>query len=123
MTGIRALTKKKRKIRYAVIGQGYISQIAMLPAFDNADANSELTALISDDPFKLKKLSKKYRVKNVYSYAQYDECLKSGAVDAVYIALPNSMHREYTVRAANAGMHVFCEKPMAVNEAECRDMI
>ena len=113
----------KRKIRYAVIGQGYISQIAVLPAFVNAGANSELTALISDDPLKLEKLSRKYGVERTYSYDGYDDCLKSGAIDAVYIALPNSMHCEYTVRAARAGIHVLCEKPMAVTEDECQAMI
>ena len=54
---------------------------------------------------------------------QYDECLQSGHVDAVYIALPNSQHCEYTVRAAEAGIHVLCEKPMAVTEEECEKMI
>lgn len=114
---------KNKKIRYAVVGQGYISQIAVLPAFEHADSNSALTALVSDDPVKLKKLAKKYGVEHVYSYEQYDECLSSGAIDAVYIALPNTLHREYTVRAARAGIHVFCEKPMAINEAECQAMI
>src|SRR5438874_2139702 len=55
-------------------------------------------------------------------YAQYDELLKSGAIDAVYIALPNSMHAEYSERAARAGIHVLCEKPMALTEAECQLM-
>lgn len=116
-------TTARRKIRYAVVGQGYISQIAVLPAFANAGANSKLTALVSDDPVKLKKLSRKYKVDHVYDYDGYDECLASGNIDAVYIALPNSMHREYAVRAARAGIHVLCEKPMAVTTKECRAMI
>ena len=102
-----------RRIRYAVVGQGYISQTAVLPAFKNAGKNSELVALMSDDPAKLRKLAAKYEVKHTGDYSQYDEYLKSGEVDAVYIALPNHMHREYTVRAAQAGVHVLCEKPMA----------
>lgn len=114
---------EKRKIRYAVIGQGYISQIAVLPAFANATANSELAALVSDDPRKLKTLSRKYGVERTYVYDGYEDCLKSGAIDAVYIALPNSLHREYAVRAARAGIHVLCEKPMAVTEKECQAMI
>src|SRR5687767_6817917 len=85
------------KIRYAVAGLGYISQSAVLPAFSHARENSELTALISDDPVKLRKLGKKYGVEYLYSYDTYEECLNH--VDAVYIALPNTMHREYTVRA------------------------
>ena len=115
--------RSKRKIRYAVVGQGYISQVAVLPAFSNARKNSELAALISDDPVKLKKLGKKYNVRSLYSYEEYDACLSSGEIDAVYIALPNSMHREYTERAARAGVHILCEKPMAVTEEDCEAMI
>ncbi|MGA9771475.1 MAG: Gfo/Idh/MocA family oxidoreductase [Blastocatellia bacterium] len=112
-----------RKVRYAVVGEGYISQAAVLPAFSHANKNSELAALVSGDPVKLKKLGKQYNVPYTYSYEEYDRCLKSGEVDAVYIALPNNMHREYTVRAARAGIHVLCEKPMAVTERECEEMI
>jgi glucose-fructose oxidoreductase len=111
-----------RKIRYAVVGLGYIAQAAVLPAFAHAE-NSSLEALVSDDPEKLKKIGKKYSVALRRTYAEYDALLASGAVDAVYIALPNSMHREYAVRAAQAGIHVLCEKPMAVSGEECRDMI
>jgi predicted dehydrogenase len=114
---------RKRKIRYAVVGQGYISQVAVLPAFAHATKNSELAALVSDDPLKLKKLSKKYDVPHIYSYDEYDACLSSGEIDAIYIALPNSMHREYTERAARAGVHILCEKPMAVTEDDCEAMI
>lgn len=114
---------KKNKIRYAVVGLGYISQIAVLPAFKNAFKNSELTALVSDDEIKLKLLGKKYKVKHTYSYAQYLDCLNSGYIDAVYIALPNTMHRHYTLEAANAGIHVLCEKPMAVSSSECQEML
>lgn len=113
---------KTGKIRYAVVGLGWISQAALLPAFQNAE-NSELTALVSDDKVKLETLGKKYNVENLYSYDEYTDCLKSGAVDAVYIGLPNHLHREYTVRAARAGIHVLCEKPMAVTERECVAMI
>ncbi|MDQ3197494.1 MAG: Gfo/Idh/MocA family protein [Burkholderiales bacterium] len=113
----------KRKIRYAVVGLGYIAQIAVLPSFAHASKNSQLTALVSDDPLKLKQLGRKYNVPNTYSYEQYEACLKSGEVDAVYIALPNNLHREYTERAARAGIHVLCEKPMAVTVRECEAMI
>src|SRR6266850_617497 len=111
-----------KKIRYAVVGLGYIAQNAVLPAFAHA-RNSELTALVSDNPTKLKKLSKKYSVPRTYSYEEYSECLESGEVDAVYIALPNHMHRAYTEAAAQAGVHVLCEKPMAVTEEDCQAMI
>lgn len=124
LAGIKkTTTRTSKKIRYAVIGQGYISQIAMLPAFEHASKNSELVALISDDPVKLKKLSQTYKVANTGTYDDYDALLKSGEIDAVYIALPNHMHCDYTVRAAQAGIHVLCEKPMAVTDAECKKMI
>lgn len=112
-----------KKIRYAVVGLGYISQIAVLPAFQHARENSELAALVSDDPEKLKALSEKYGVERTYSYDKYSECLKSGEIDAVYIALPNAMHRQYSEAAAEAGVHILCEKPMAMNEEDCRAMI
>lgn len=111
----------KKKIRYAVVGLGWIAQDVVLPAFANAE-NSQLTAFVSDDPKKLKQLGKKYKVAHQYSYKEYEQCLTSGMIDAVYIALPNSMHREYTVRAAQAGIHVLCEKPMAITETDCVQM-
>lgn len=118
----RASSAGKPKVRYAVVGLGYIAQVAVLPAFAHAK-NSELIALVSDDSTKLEKLSRKYKVPFTYSYDEYDDCLRSGEVDVVYIALPNSMHRDYTVAACRAGVHVLCEKPMAVTEADCEEMI
>jgi predicted dehydrogenase len=111
-----------KKIRYAVVGLGHIAQVAVLPAFAHAE-NSELTALVSRDPEKLEKLGKRYKVTSRYSYEQFEDCLHSGGVDAVYIALPNHLHREYAERAARAGIHVLCEKPMAVTEEDCESMI
>jgi predicted dehydrogenase len=93
----------------------------VLPAFAHARRNSRLVALVSDDPAKRRTLSRQYRLERTYSYGEYDACLEQ--VDAVYIALPNSMHAEYTIRAAKAGVHVLCEKPMAVTVEECQRMI
>jgi predicted dehydrogenase len=118
----RSSASKTEPVRYAVVGLGHIAQVAVLPAFAHAE-NSLLAALVSDDAEKLEKLGRKYRVKHRFSYDQFDECLSSGAVDAVYIALPNHLHREYSVRAAEAGVHVLCEKPMAVTEEDCLVMI
>lgn len=113
----------QRTVRYAVVGLGHIAQVAVLPAFAHAGQNSEVTALVSGNPTKLKAIGKRYGIPHVYSYRDYDRCLKEGHVDAVYLALPNSMHCEYAMRAARAGIHVLCEKPMAVTTAECRQMI
>ena len=113
--------RSRQVVRYAVVGLGHIAQVAVLPAFSHARRNSRLVALVSDEPAKLRTLSRRYRIDRTYSYDQYDACLEH--VDAVYIALPNSLHAEYTVRAAKAGVHVLCEKPMAVTVAECQRMI
>ena len=120
--GNRTKKQVEKKIRYGVVGLGHIAQVAVLPAFAHAE-NSELVALVSDDPEKLEKLGRRYKVKARFSYDQFDECLQSGSLDAVYIALPNHLHREYTERAARAGVHVLCEKPMAVTEEDCLAMI
>src|SRR5687768_10385794 len=111
----------RRRIRYAVVGLGHIAQVAVLPAFAHARRNSELVAVVSGDRTKRREMAKRYRLDRTFTYDEFDECLE--VVDAVYIALPNSMHAEYTVRAARAGVHVLCEKPMAVTIQECRQMI
>lgn len=110
------------RIRYAVVGLGHITQVAVLPAFENAD-HCELTALVSGDADKLDELGEKYGVEHTLSYDDYDAFLKEGHVDAAYIAVPNHLHCEYTLRTAEAGVHVLCEKPMAVTVHECRQMI
>ncbi|HET6151146.1 MAG TPA: Gfo/Idh/MocA family oxidoreductase [Polyangia bacterium] len=113
---------KAEPVRFAVIGQGYFSQAAVLPAFAEADG-CELRAIFSEDQTKLKTLKRKYGVETALGYDQYDEYLGSGEVGAVYIALPNDLHREYAVRAARAGVHVLCEKPLAVNVADAEAIV
>ncbi len=112
----------RKQVRYAVVGLGHIAQVAVLPAFANARRNSRLVALVSGDPVKRQALSEKYGVATACGYDGYDALLASGEIDAVYIALPNALHADYAIRAARAGMHVLCEKPMAVTEAECEQM-
>jgi predicted dehydrogenase len=114
--------RTKPRVRYAVVGLGHIAQAAVLPGFENAKENSELVAFISGDPVKQRRLGRRHGI-HTYTYKEYDAVLRSGAIDAVYIALPNSMHRNYTVRAARAGIHVLCEKPLAVAERDCQEMI
>ena len=114
---------QKKKVRYGVVGLGYFAQIAVLPAFAHAGKNSELAALVSNDPTKLAELGEKYGVELRGSYEDFDHMLATGQLDAVYIVLPNNMHCDFTCRAAKAGVHVLCEKPMAVTEDECLQMI
>lgn len=111
-----------RTVGYAVVGLGHIAQTAVLPAFANA-RNSRLVALVSSDERKRKRLARAYGVAHTFSYDDFDACLGLEELDAVYIALPNHLHARFTVRAARAGVHVLCEKPMATNERECRQMI
>jgi len=115
--------RKRGRVRYAVIGLGHIAQAAVLPAFKHAKRNSVLAALVSGNERKRRELGRRYGVKRVCGYDEIDELFASGEIDAVYIALPNDQHKEYTLRAARAGLHVLCEKPMAVSARECEQMI
>ena len=112
-----------KRIRYAVVGLGHIAQAAVLPAFAHARRNSELVALVSGDTLKLKRLGKRYGVEHLVGYDDLDTLLAGDIIDAVYLALPNDMHREFTIRAARARKHVLCEKPMAVSTRDCEAMI
>lgn len=112
--------KSNGKVRYAVVGLGHLAQVAVLPAFKNAP-NSELIAIVSGDAEKRKTLGKKYRLEHVYSYEKYGQALSE--VDAVYLVVPNHLHRDYTLQSAAAGVHVLCEKPMAVTDKDCEAMI
>jgi predicted dehydrogenase len=114
--------KRSDRLRFAVVGQGYFSQTAVLPAFKHA-RSCELVALFSDDQAKREKLRRKHQAAFALPYEEYDDFLRSGEVQAVYIAVPNHLHRDYTMRAARAGVHVLCEKPMAVTVEECEQMI
>jgi len=109
------------QIRYAVVGLGSIAQEAVLPAFQHAE-NSRLAALVSGDDQKRLELGHTYKCPT-YTYDEYGECLTSGEVDAVYICVPNHLHRQYAEAAARKGIHILCEKPLAPNEADCRAII
>jgi predicted dehydrogenase len=116
-------SKSARPLRFAVVGLGHIAQAAVLPAFRHARSHAELTALVSGTQAKLRQLGRRYGVQRLYSYADADKLFDSGAIDAVYIATPNSEHAEWTVRAAESGLHVLCEKPLATSVRDCERMI
>jgi glucose-fructose oxidoreductase len=105
-----------------VVGLGSISEIAVLPAFQNSK-KSKLVALVSHDKKRAEQLGAKFGVNNCYAYADFDRCLRLAEVDAVFIASMNSLHAEQTLRAAAARKHVLCEKPMAITVKECRRMV
>ena len=110
------------RVRIAVIGLGHFAQAAVLPAIEQL-ADIELAALVSGSRHKLDELGRRYDVRQCCGYDRLDDLLASGAVDAVYIAVPNDLHAELTLIAARHGVHVLCEKPMAPTEAECMQMI
>src|SRR5947208_9691738 len=82
---VRPRSRPSGQVRYAIVGLGHIAQIAVLPAFQHASRNSKLVALFSEDPVKRRELSRKYKISLVGSYDDYDDCLRNGEIDAVYI--------------------------------------
>ena len=112
-----------RRVGYAVIGLGRIADHFL--AGTRISEHSRITALVSGHRDKAERIAAQYNVPttSIYDYQNFDSIAANPAVDAVYVALPNSMHAEYTIRAARAGKHVLCEKPMDVTSAQCRRMI
>ena len=120
----RALAQEGRKIGYCMVGLGRISMQHFMPACKTTQL-SRVTALVSGHRDKAEKMAAEYGIpaKNIYSYDNYDAIAGNQEIDAVYIALPNSMHAEYTIRAAKAGKHVLCEKPMSTSVADAEAMV
>jgi glucose-fructose oxidoreductase len=116
--------RRDRKVGYAIVGLGGYAMNQILPQFANCSL-SKVTALVSGDPAKARKAAQQYGVpeRSIYDYATFDRIRDNEDVDVVYVILPNSMHAEYTIRAAKAGKHVLCEKPMSVSVAEAEAMI
>jgi predicted dehydrogenase len=110
--------------RYCIVGLGRISMQHFMPA-TRISKYGRVTALVSGHRDKAEKMAAEYGVpaKSIYSYQEYDAIAGNPEIDAVYIALPNSMHAEYTIRAAKAGKHVLCEKPMATSAADAQAMV
>lgn len=109
-------------IRFAVVGAGWIAQEAFMPSVQQA-GNARMTALVSGNSAGARQLADFYGIEHVTSYEGYDDLLRSDVIDAVYIALPNSMHADFAIRAARAGKHVMVEKPLAISIEECDAMI
>jgi D-xylose 1-dehydrogenase (NADP+, D-xylono-1,5-lactone-forming) len=108
------------KIRWGVLGYARIARENLIPAIHRS-SNSEFHAIASREESKLTECHTRFKVPK--TFRGYDELLRDPEVDAVYIPLPNSLHCEWTVKAAEQGKHVLCEKPVALNTAECREMI
>lgn len=114
----------EKRVGYALVGLGHLTLDELMPAF-GACKYSKPVALVSGDAAKAAKVAQQYGIKpqNIYNYQNFDTIRNNPEVDVVYIVLPNSMHEEFTIRAAQAGKHVLCEKPMANSSAEAQRMI
>ena len=122
---LHAQSAAARSVGFAAVGLGTISDIYM-KACSMSGGAAKITGLVTGHPAdKGAKYSAMYGVPktSIYTYETFDRIRDDKNIEAVYIGLPNSMHAEYTVRAAQAGKHVFCEKPMAISSAECKTMI
>lgn len=121
---VSAQDDKKQKLRYALVGLGRLSTNQLAPALQKT-AHSELAGIVTGSPEKAEQWQAKYGIekKNTYNYRNFDEVAENPDIDVIYFVLPNSMHQEFTIRAAKAGKHVLCEKPMSVTSHEARTMI
>lgn len=115
---------KTKKLGIALVGLGSYSTTQLAPALLETE-HSYLSAIVTGTKEKEDVWSKKYNIKkeNIYNYTNFDEIVNNDDIDIVYIVLPNSMHAEFTIRAAKAGKHVICEKPMATSVEDCQKMI
>ncbi|MFV8837389.1 Gfo/Idh/MocA family protein [Salinimicrobium soli] len=118
------LKKPKKKLGVALVGLGSYSTYQLAPALQKTQF-CELRGIVTCSPEKIPKWQKKYGIKdvNVYNYENMSQIANNADIDVVYVVLPNSLHAKYSIIAANAGKHVWCEKPMAMNTEECRQMI
>ncbi|GGB77101.1 Gfo/Idh/MocA family protein [Dyadobacter sediminis] len=115
---------KKEKLGIALVGLGYYSTDLLAPALQMTE-KCHLAGIVTGTPSKAEAWKTKYNIpdKNIYNYQNFDKIADNPDIDIVYVVLPPSMHREFVVRAAKAGKHVFCEKPMAPSVADCEAMI
>lgn len=113
-----------RKLGVALVGLGSYSTYQLAPALQDCKY-CHLAGIVTGTPAKAEKWMQQYGIaeQHVYSYDSFDQIASDDAIDIVYVVLPNSMHAEFSIRAARAGKHVICEKPMALNVAECDAII
>lgn len=111
-----------QRLRFAIVGLGTFSMGQAIPGIVASD-RCRMTAFVSGNPDKAKKLAADYGVERLYDYDTFDRIADDPDIDAVYIALPVALHAEYAIRAFKAGKHVFTEKPMASTVADCEAMI
>ena len=117
-------TSNKKKLGVALVGLGTYSEYELAPSLQETK-HCRLAGIVTGTPAKAKKWSAKYKLddKHIYSYETFDRIIDDKEIDIVYVVLPNSMHAEFSIRAAQAGKHVIVEKPMAISVKECDAII
>jgi glucose-fructose oxidoreductase len=121
---LAATRAKKDRLGVALVGLGYYSTDLLAPALQQTK-NCYLAGIVTGTPSKAEAWKAKYNIpdKNIYNYQNFDQIANNPDIDVVYVVLPPALHMEYVVKAANAGKHVWCEKPMAISVRECQAMI
>ncbi len=116
--------KKNKKLGIALVGLGLYSTYELAPSLQETEF-CELKAIVTGTPEKEQLWAEKYGIpqSNIYNYQNFDAIAENDEIDIVYVVLPNAMHADFSIRAAKAGKHVICEKPMAVSVAECEAII
>jgi predicted dehydrogenase len=116
--------REDSKLGIALVGLGNYAGGQLAPALLQT-INCYLAGIVTGTPSKIPVWKEKYNIpdQNIYNYETFDSIKDNPDIDIVYVVLPNSMHAEYTIRAAKAGKHVICEKPMALNIEDCDKMI
>lgn len=115
---------QERKLGVALVGLGYYSTDVLAPALQLAK-HCRLAGIVTGTPQKAERWKQQYNIpdKNIYNYQTFNSLADNPEIDVVYIVLPPSMHAEYSIKGAEAGKHVWCEKPMAMTAEECQRMI
>jgi glucose-fructose oxidoreductase len=118
------IPQNKQRLGVALVGLGYYSKDLLAPALQ-LTSKCYLAGIVTGTPSKAETWKQAYNIpdKNIYNYQNFDSIANNPDIDVIYIVLPPSMHAEYVIRAAKAGKHVWCEKPMAMTVTECMNMI
>ena len=116
--------KPEEKLGIALVGLGSYSTHQLAPALQ-LTSYCELRGLVTGSPEKIPQFKEKYGIqdRHIYSYESFDEIAADDAIDIVYVVTPNALHRDFVIRAARAGKHVICEKPMEISSDRCMEMI
>ena len=107
-------------LRWAVLGVAKIAVDKVIPAFQRS-VQGKVTAIASRDMARAREAAARLGIQE--AYGSYEDLLGSDAVDAVYVPLPNHLHKEWTLAAARSGKHVLCEKPLALTAADAAEMV